>query len=113
MAANTNAQNAALWDLSEGETRTMGSVLIVYKVFPSDITVDFKSLKNKIEVCLPEFSSIHGYGEEDIAFGLKALLVQVKFPEDKTGVLEKLEKSIEGIEGVSQIQTVLVRRTSR
>jgi elongation factor 1-beta len=91
----------------------MGSVIITYKVFPSDITVDFDDLKKKIEGCLPEFSSVYGYGEEPIAFGLKALLVQIKFPEDKTGILEELEKGLEGIEGISQVQTIMVRRASR
>ncbi|MGQ9551875.1 MAG: elongation factor 1-beta [Candidatus Bathycorpusculaceae bacterium] len=91
----------------------MGSVIITYKVFPSDITVDFDDLKKRIEGCLPEFSSVYGYGEEPIAFGLKALLVQIKFPEDKTGILEELEKGLEGIEGISQVQTIMVRRASR
>ena len=90
----------------------MGSVVIVYKVFPSDVTVDFDGLKKKIEGTLPEFASVSGYGEEPIAFGLKALLVQVKFPEDKTGLLEEFEKKLEGISEISQVQTVIVRRTS-
>ena len=91
----------------------MGSVIITYKIFPTDIVENFDELKKKIEGQLPEFSSVEGYGEEPVAFGLKALLVQMKFPEDKTGILDELEKKLEGIEGVSQIQTLMVRRTSR
>jgi len=91
----------------------MGSVVISYKIFPIDITVDFDDLKKKIEQCLPEFASIYGFGEEPIAFGLKALIAHIKFPEDKTGLLEKLENTLEGISEISQIQTVMVRRTSR
>jgi len=91
----------------------MGSVIITYKIFPTDIVENFDELKKKIESQLPEFSSLEGYGEEPVAFGLKALLVQMKFPEDKTGILDELEKKLEGIEGVSQIQTLMVRRTSR
>jgi elongation factor 1-beta len=91
----------------------MGNVIITYKIFPSDITVDFEELKKKIEQNLPKFSSIYGYGEEPIAFGLKTLLIQIKFPENKTGILEEFEKKIEGINGISQIQTLMVRRTSR
>jgi elongation factor 1-beta len=91
----------------------MGSVVITYKVFPSDITIKFDDLKKKIECVLPGFATIDGYGEEAIAFGLKALLLQVRFPEDKTGVLDDFEKKVEGIRDVSQIQTVMVRRTSR
>ena len=91
----------------------MGSVLITYKIFPTDVLENFDDLKKKIEKCLPEFSSVEGYGEEPIAFGLKALLIQLKFPEDKTGILDELETKLGEVEGISQVQTLMVRRTSR
>ncbi len=91
----------------------MGSVIITYKVFPTDIIIEFEELKKNIEASLPEFASVQGYGEEPVAYGLKALLVQIKFPEDKTGLLEEFEKKIENISGISQVQTLMVRRTSR
>ncbi|MDH7564014.1 MAG: elongation factor 1-beta [Candidatus Bathyarchaeota archaeon] len=91
----------------------MGSVVITYKIFPEDVTVDFEELKKKIEGNIPSFASVTGYGEEPIAFGLKALLAQIRFPEDQTGLLEELEKKLEKISGVSQVQTAMVRRTSR
>jgi len=91
----------------------MGFVVITYKIFPSDIIDDFGPMKKRIESNLPEYASVHGYGEELVAYGLKALLVQVKFPEDRTGVLEEFEKKIESTEGISQVQTLMVRRTSR
>jgi elongation factor 1-beta len=91
----------------------MGNVIITYKIFPKDIIIDFEELKRKIKENLPEFASVEGYGEEPVAYGLKALLAQVKFPEDKTGVLEEFEKKLEGIGGISQVQTLMVRRTSR
>jgi elongation factor 1-beta len=91
----------------------MGSVIITYKVFPTGIEVNFDDLKKKIQANLPDFASVDGYGEEPIAFGLKALLMQVRFPEDKTGILEELEKKLEGIGEISQLQTLMVRRTSR
>ena len=91
----------------------MGSVIITYKIFPTDIIEKFDDLKRKIEANMPEFASVEGYGEEPVAYGLKALLIQVKFPEEKTGVLEEFEKKLEGISEVSQLQTLMVRRTSR
>ena len=92
---------------------TMGNIKVIYKVFPEDIVVDFTVLKKKVEGCLPNLSSVEGYGEEPIAFGLKALLVQVKFPEDKTGIVDEFESKLGQIDGVSQVQTMMVRRTSR
>jgi elongation factor 1-beta len=91
----------------------MGHVIVTYKIFPEDVVDSFDELKKKIEVCVPTASSLEGYGEEPIAFGLKALLVQVKFPEDTTGLVNKFEEQLEKISGVSQVQTLMVRRTSR
>ena len=91
----------------------MGSIIISYKIFPKDVIADFSDLKKKIEECLPKFASIYGYGEEPIAFGLKVLITHVKFPEEKTGLLEEFERKVEGISEISQVQTVMVRRTSR
>jgi translation elongation factor aEF-1 beta len=91
----------------------MGSVLVTYKIFPEDIVENFDDLKKKIQNIMPEFSSIEGYGEEPIAFGLVALLVQVKFPEDKTGIVDEFETEIAKIPGISQALTFMVRRTSR
>ena len=91
----------------------MGHVIVTYKIFPEDVVDSFDELKKKIEVCVPSSSSLEGYGEEPIAFGLKALLVQVKFPEDITGLVNKFEEQLEKISGVSQVQPLMVRRTSR
>lgn len=91
----------------------MGSVVVSYKIFPVDITVDFDKLKKKIEDSLPKFASIYGFGEEPIAFGLNALIAHIKIPEDKSGVLDEVEKRFEGISEISQVQPGMVRRTSR
>jgi elongation factor 1-beta len=91
----------------------MGTVIVTYKVFPEDIVESFESLKKQIEEKLPKDSSTSGYGEEPVAFGLKALLVQVRFPEDKTGLVDEFETELGKIKGVSQVQTLMVRRSSR
>ncbi len=91
----------------------MGRIKVVYKVFPDDIVESFDAMKKQVESCLPKDSGVEGYGEEPIAFGLKALLVQVTFPEDETGIVDTFETELGKISGVSQVQTVMVRRTSR
>jgi translation elongation factor aEF-1 beta len=91
----------------------MGSVVVSYKIFPIDITVDFGELRRKIEASLPEFASIYGFGEEPIAFGLNALIAHIKIPEDKSGVLDELERKLQEIKEISQVQPSMVRRTSR
>jgi elongation factor 1-beta len=86
---------------------------VTYKVFPEDIVENFDNLKKEIETKVPQGSSVSGYGEEPVAFGLIALLVQVRFPEDKTGLVDEFETELGKIPGVSQVQTMMVRRSSR
>jgi elongation factor 1-beta len=91
----------------------MGAILVVYKIFPEDIVPDFEPLKEKVKAILPQFCSIEGWGEEPVAFGLKALLVQIRFPEDKSGIVEEFETALAKIPGVSQAEAFNIRRTSR
>jgi translation elongation factor aEF-1 beta len=89
----------------------MAKIVITYKIFPTDINVDFEKLKRKIEESLPKNVTIYGYGMEPIAFGLNALLAQISLPEEETGLVDELEKNLQEIEEISQIQTVTVSRT--
>jgi len=108
----TSAQNAASQDHRK-RSNPMGSVIVTYKVFPEDIVNDFNPLKAEIQSQMPKFAEITGYGEEPVAFGLVALLIQIKFPEDQQGVVDELEAKLSGVKGISQVQTIMVRRTSR
>ncbi len=89
--AYTSVQNA---DLQAHKAIEMGSVIVTYKVFPEDIVESFDALKKQIDNIKPEFASIEGYGEEEVAFGLIALLVQLKFPEDKSGIVDEFEEKL-------------------
>jgi elongation factor 1-beta len=113
LAAHTNAQSAALLGLKQNKVLQMGSVIVTYKIFPEDIVKDFNPLKEQIQARLPKFAEVTGYGEDPVAFGLVALLVQIKFPEDQSGVVDELELKLGEIKGISQVQTMMVRRTSR
>ena len=91
----------------------MGAILVVYKVFPEDIVEDFEPLKAKIKAILPQASAIEGWGTEDVAFGLKALLCPNKVPRGQDGVVEEFEQALAKIQGVSQAEAFNIRRTSR
>jgi len=112
-ADRTSARNAvsSVLDLMEGQK--MGFVVVTYKIFPTDIVEDFAEMKKRLESNIPAHTIVYGYGEELVAYGLKALLVQVKFPEDETGLLDEFETKLEAMEGVSQVETLMVRRTSK
>jgi elongation factor 1-beta len=90
----------------------LGKIVISFKIFPSEATVDLSLLKEKIEKGLPEFASVHGFAEEPIAFGLKALIAHIILPEDRSGILDEVENYLLKIGEISQIETLMVRRIS-
>ncbi len=92
------------------ERKIMGKIVIAFKIFPSESTVNLETLKEKITKQLSGSASIKGFAEEPIAFGLSALIVKMVLPEDKSGVLDEVENRLNKIVGVGQIQTLMVHR---
>ena len=88
----------------------MAKVLISYKILPSEVTVDLNQLKTEIRKRLPKFASVHRFIEEPIAYGLVALIAHITIPEQKPGGLDELEKSLHGIDEISQVETLMVHR---
>ena len=90
----------------------MANIVVSYKIFPTGIEVDFKKLQKQLEKALPPKAKIYtDYQTEPVAFGLNALIAHIQIPEDETGVVDEVEKAIEKIPTVSQIQPLMVRRT--
>jgi len=88
----------------------MSRVVISFKILPSDITIDLSLLKQKIEKSLPEYASVYKFIEEPIAFGLTALIAQIVIPEENSGGLDEIEKILQRIDEVSQMETLMIRR---
>lgn len=89
----------------------MAKIVVTYKIFPTDIAVNLEELRRSIQQSLPPNAEVYGYSVEPIAFGLNALIAHIIIPEGRTGILSQLEERIQGIPEVSQIQSVMVRRT--
>jgi translation elongation factor aEF-1 beta len=87
----------------------MGKIIIAYKIFPSESTVDLELLKEKIKKQLSDIASIQRFAEEPVAFGLSALKVNMVMPE-KAGILDETEKRLTDLEEVGQIETLGVTR---
>ena len=87
----------------------MGKIIIVYRIFPSESTVDLEVLKEKITKQLADIASIKRFAEEPIAFGLCALKVNMVLDE-KEGIADETEKRMSVIKGVGQIQTLGLTR---
>jgi translation elongation factor aEF-1 beta len=87
----------------------MGKIVIAYKIFPSESTVDLEALKKKIKKQLADIASVQRFAEEPIAFGLSALKLNMVLAE-KEGILDETEKRITDLEEVGQIETLGVTR---
>jgi elongation factor 1-beta len=89
----------------------MGRIVISFKIFPKGLEVDLEKLKKEIEETLPKSTSVYGYQTEPVAFGLNALIAHIIIPESESGLLDKVEEELGRIPEISQIQTIMVRRT--
>ena len=88
----------------------MAKVLVLVKVYPSDVNINLEELVKKIKEKLPENHEITRYDKEPIAFGLYALRLYIVLPEELEGGTSKLEDAIKEIEGVEEVEVEAVHR---
>ncbi len=88
----------------------LGKIFVSMKVFPSDVNIDLEKLKERIKQALPESASMRKIQEEPVAFGLVALILHIVIPEEESGMMDRLEEQIKGVEGVSQVETLAMGR---
>ena len=77
----------------------MGDVAITYKVMPEGLETDLNELKEKLNDGLGQICRVNKIEERPLAFGLKALIVQV-IMKDGEGVVDMLEAKIRELPGV-------------
>ncbi|WP_435095797.1 elongation factor 1-beta [Halarchaeum sp. P4] len=87
----------------------MGKVAAVLKVMPQSPEIDLDELKERLEDSLPEGAKLRGFEQEEVAFGLVALLPTVVVPDDAGGT-EAVEEAFTNVEGVESVQ---VQETGR
>jgi elongation factor 1-beta len=90
----------------------LAKVLITMRVYPSDLQIDLNALKDAIGLSLSEGSEgveIRRSLEEPIAFGLKALVLQI-VARDEERQMESIEKRIRNVEGVGEIEILMISR---
>ena len=88
----------------------MGKLVASIKVFPEDIVISKEKLEEGIKKVIPEDASIYRIDEEPIAFGLVALIVHVIIPETDGAKLNEIEEAFRKVKGISEIETLLVRK---
>jgi elongation factor 1-beta len=85
----------------------LGEVAIIYKVMPESPEIDLEELRTKITNAVPEKARLNKIEEKPIAFGLKALEVQI-IVNDREGGAEEIEAALGKIENVQSVETIHV-----
>ena len=86
----------------------MGVAALKIKFMPESPDTDLEKLKAEIKISLKKQGAIRieSIEEEDIAFGLTALIITIAWPEDfETEKIENLK-----IKGISSVQIIDYRR---
>ena len=87
----------------------MGKVNALLKVNVHDVETDFDELIEAIQSTIPSTATVNDTDTEEVAFGLKALMVLVEIPDEEGGT-EKLESAIGSIDAVKSITVENVDR---
>jgi|AntDeeMinimDraft_6_1070357.scaffolds.fasta_scaffold00009_25 translation elongation factor aEF-1 beta len=77
----------------------MGKISCVYKVMPEDAETDLEQIKEDIK----ELIDVEDIGEENVAFGLKAVKVST-ITTDEEGGTDTVEEKLEELTGVQSIE---------
>lgn len=77
----------------------MGKISCVYKVMPEDAETDLDEIKEDIK----ELIDVEDIGEEEVAFGLKAIKVST-ITTDEEGGTDAVEEKLEDLEGIQSIE---------
>jgi elongation factor 1-beta len=82
----------------------MGKMVIRYKIFPDDISIDLQDLYNEIKQKLEGKGEIGQFRSEPIAFGLNAMILDIRM-DDKANV-DVIESVIKGIKNVGELEAI-------
>jgi elongation factor 1-beta len=87
----------------------MGDVAAAIKVMPESPDIDLETLQESLETALPEGAEISGTEEEEVAFGLTALIPTVIVPDEEGGT-EAVEEAFADVENVESVEVENVGR---
>ena len=87
----------------------MARVIITLKIMPEDVDVDLEDLLERIKVAVPDGTDVRANEIVPVAFGLKALRMNVARDESMGGT-DDIEAAITQLEGVAQVEVETVSR---
>ncbi len=78
---------------------------MIYRVLPENPEVDYEKLKSNIKTTLEPKYRVERIDEEEIGFGIKALKVHVKMPEEsEEHSSDEIESKLSSVEGIGSIE---------
>ena len=77
----------------------MGKISCVYKVMPEDSETDLEIIKDQLK----ELLDVEDIGEEEVAFGLKAVKISC-ITTDEEGGTDAVEEKLEELENVQSYE---------
>ena len=83
----------------------MGEVALTVKIMPESMDIDLEKLQSKIEGTIPENIKIMGTEVVPVAFGLKALLINMVMQDESPDELIEKISELEGV-GRAEIEKV-------
>jgi translation elongation factor EF-1beta len=90
--------------------RSIGENMVEYNVAAQiKVYVDDPSALDNVKGEVGKLAKVQNAKEEDVGFGIKALMLTVLF-DDSQGGIEQLEEKIKAIEHVSQTEVIGVNR---
>ncbi len=87
----------------------MGQVAITYRIMPEGSEVDLGKVEKSIKAKLPKAANVRAMEEKPMAFGLKAIEAMIVV-EDAEGVVDSIEETLRGIEGVGSVEVTNMGR---
>ena len=87
----------------------MARVVITLKIMPDGIDVNMDDLLERVKGAIPEGTDVRANEVIPVAFGLKALRMNV-VREESMGGTDDIEESITALDGVAQVEVEMVSR---
>ncbi len=82
----------------------MGKMVIRYKIFPTDIDVNLKTIYDEIKQKLGNKAEVGQFKTEPIAFGLSALILDIRVDDNIN--IDEIESIFKESKNVSEFEAV-------
>ncbi|NWF96406.1 MAG: elongation factor 1-beta [Candidatus Thorarchaeota archaeon] len=87
----------------------MARVVVTLRIMPEDVDVNLDQLLKKIKAAVPRGTDVRAHEIVPVAFGLKAIRLNVA-REESAGGVDDIEAAITAIDGVAQVDVEMLSR---